>query len=123
MIRQMTIDLSFPIEIMGIDTERAADGLALSSRNGYLTAEQRAIAPTIYQQLQWVKQQVLSGANDYRLLEQQVASHLMQHSFRPDYIHIVDRATLEPANDHNKPLVVLLAAYLGNTRLIDNLEI
>ncbi len=122
-IRQMTTDLSFPIEILGIDTERAADGLALSSRNGYLTAEQRAIAPTIYQQLQWLKQQVHDGATDYRLLEQQVASHLMQQGFKPDYIHIVDRATLEPANDHSKPLVVLLAAYLGNTRLIDNLEI
>lgn len=123
-IRALTIDLSFPIEIIGIDTERAADGLALSSRNGYLSPEQRATAPLIYQQLQWLAQQIRDeGASDFRALEQQVRETLSQAGFRPDYVNICQRHNLELANDLNSPLVILLAAYLGTTRLIDNLEV
>lgn len=122
-IRQLTTDLSFPIEIIGIDTERAADGLALSSRNGYLSTEARATAPLIYQQLQWLRQQISGGFADFRALEQQVADTLSQAGFRADYIHICDRQTLELADSNSKPLVILLAAYLGTTRLIDNLEV
>lgn len=123
-IRALTIDLSFPIEIIGIDTERAADGLALSSRNGYLSAEQRATAPLIYQQLQWLAQQIRDqGASDFRALEQQVRETLSQAGFRPDYVNICQRHNLELANDMSSPLVILLAAYLGTTRLIDNLEV
>ena len=123
-IRALTIDLSFPIEIIGIDTERAADGLALSSRNGYLSAEQRATAPLIYQQLQWLAQQIRDqGASDFRALEQQVRESLSQAGFRPDYVNICQRHNLELANDLSSPLVILLAAYLGTTRLIDNLEV
>ena len=123
-IRALTIDLSFPIEIIGIDTERAADGLALSSRNGYLSAEQRATAPLIYQQLQWLAQQIRDhGATDFRALEQQVRETLSQAGFRPDYVNICQRHNLELANDSKSPLVILLAAYLGTTRLIDNLEV
>lgn len=123
-IRALTIDLSFPIEIIGIDTERAADGLALSSRNGYLSAEQRATAPLIYQQLQWLAQQIRDqGASDFRALEQQVRETLSQAGFRPDYVNICQRHNLELANDLSSPLVILLAAYLGTTRLIDNLEV
>ncbi|MDZ7902147.1 MAG: pantoate--beta-alanine ligase [Rheinheimera sp.] len=123
-IRALTIDLSFPIEIIGIDTERAADGLALSSRNGYLSTEQRATAPLIYQQLQWLAQQIRDqGASDFRALEQQVRETLSQAGFRPDYVNICQRHNLELANDSKSPLVILLAAYLGTTRLIDNLEV
>lgn len=122
-IRQMTSDLSFPIEIIGIDTERAADGLALSSRNGYLNEQQRQQAPAIYQQLQWLRQQVRDGAADFRALEQQASTALTMAGFKPDYVQIVDRATLEPATQATNPLVILAAAYLGTTRLIDNLEI
>lgn len=123
-IRALTIDLSFPIEIIGIDTERAADGLALSSRNGYLSEEQRATAPLIYQQLQWLAQQIRDqGAIDFRALEQQVRETLSQAGFRPDYVNICQRHNLELANDLSSPLVILLAAYLGTTRLIDNLEV
>lgn len=123
-IRALTIDLSFPIEIIGIDTERAADGLALSSRNGYLSTEQRATAPLIYQQLQWLAQQIRDkGASDFRALEQQVREALSQAGFRPDYVNICQRHNLELANDSKSPLVILLAAYLGTTRLIDNLEV
>jgi pantoate--beta-alanine ligase len=124
-IRALTIDLSFPIEIIGIDTERAADGLALSSRNGYLSAEQRATAPLIYQQLQWLAEQIRGqqGTSDFRALEQQVRETLSQAGFRPDYVNICQRHNLELANDLSSPLVILLAAYLGTTRLIDNLEV
>lgn len=123
-IRALTTDLSFPIEIIGIDTERAADGLALSSRNGYLSPEQRATAPLIYQQLQWLAQQIRDqGATDFRALEQQVRETLSQAGFRPDYVNICQRHNLELANDSQSPLVILLAAYLGTTRLIDNLEV
>lgn len=123
-IRALTIDLSFPIEIIGIDTERAADGLALSSRNGYLSAEKRATAPLIYQQLQWLAQQIRDqAASDFRALEQQVRETLSQAGFRPDYVNICQRHNLELANDMSSPLVILLAAYLGTTRLIDNLEV
>jgi pantoate--beta-alanine ligase len=124
-IRALTIDLSFPIEIIGIDTERAADGLALSSRNGYLSAEQRATAPLIYQQLRWLAEQIRGqqGTSDFRALEQQVRETLGQAGFRPDYVNICQRHNLELANDLSSPLVILLAAYLGTTRLIDNLEV
>ncbi len=122
-IRALTADLSLPIEIIGIDTERAADGLALSSRNGYLSAEQRAIAPTIYQVLQQMAQQIRAGALDYRTIEQQASEQLVAAGFKPDYIHICQRQNLMLADDSSSALVILLAAYLGTTRLIDNLEV
>lgn len=123
-IRALTTDLSFPIEIIGIDTERAADGLALSSRNGYLSAEQRATAPLIYQQLQWLAEQIRDeGASDFRALEQQIRETLSHAGFRPDYVNICQRHNLALATDAQSPLVILLAAYLGTTRLIDNLEV
>ncbi|WP_337843028.1 pantoate--beta-alanine ligase [Rheinheimera sp.] len=122
-IRQMVTDLSMPIEIIGVPTCRAEDGLALSSRNGYLSAEQRAVAPALYQSLQWLKAQLVSGATDLRALEQQTKQRLQQAGFRPDYLNISNQLTLEPAKLASEPLVVLAAAYLGTTRLIDNIEI
>lgn len=122
-IRRFTQDLSFGIDIIGVDTERAPDGLALSSRNGYLTPAERATAPLIYQQLHWLQQQISQGFADFRALEQQVSTTLQQAGFRPDYIHICDRNSLELADSNSTPLVILLAAYLGTTRLIDNLEV
>jgi pantoate--beta-alanine ligase len=122
-IRRFTDDLSFAIEIIGVDTERAADGLALSSRNGFLTAHERAMAPLIYQQLRWLAQQITTGSVDFRMLEQQVATTLQQAGFRPDYVHICDRQSLDIADNNHQPLVILLAAHLGSTRLIDNLEV
>ena len=122
-IRQMVTDLSLPIEIIGVPTERAADGLALSSRNGYLTAEQRAIAPVLYQQLHRLREQILSGDNDYRALEQHTRQQLTLAGFEPDYIDISDRHDLTLATAASQPKVILAAAKLGSTRLIDNLEV
>jgi len=122
-IRQMVTDLSLPIEIIGVPTERATDGLALSSRNGYLTAEQRTQAPALYQTLQWLKQQINTGQHHYRQLEQQATERLNNSGFKTDYLNISDRNTLEPATATEQPKVILAAAYIGNTRLIDNIEV
>lgn len=122
-IRQMVIDLSMPIEIIGVPTIRAEDGLALSSRNGYLTAEQRATAPALYRTLQWMKQQLNQGFSDLRTLEQQAKQQLAAAGFKADYINISNRQTLVPATDTTASLVILAAAALGNTRLIDNIEV
>ncbi|RVT46541.1 pantoate--beta-alanine ligase [Rheinheimera sediminis] len=122
-IRQMVIDLSMPIEIIGVPTIRAEDGLALSSRNGYLTAEQRATAPALYRTLQWMKQQLNQGFSDLRTLEQQAKQQLAAAGFKADYINISNRQTLVPATDTTAALVILAAAALGNTRLIDNIEV
>jgi pantoate--beta-alanine ligase len=122
-IRQMVIDLSLPIEIIGVATERASDGLALSSRNGYLTAEQRASAPALYQILQQLKAAVLAGNHDYRMLELHAKAHLSAAGFVPDYVNISNQHSLALAIDVAEPKVILAAARLGTTRLIDNLEL
>ena len=122
-IRQMVLDLSLPIEIIGVPTERAADGLALSSRNGYLTAEQRALAPKLYQLLQRLRHSILAGNHDYRTLEQHAKAELSAAGFTPDYIDISARNDLTLATSAEQPKVILAAAALGTTRLIDNLEV
>ncbi|EGM79448.1 pantoate--beta-alanine ligase [Rheinheimera sp. A13L] len=122
-IRQMVTDLSMPVEIIGVPTIRAEDGLALSSRNGYLTAEQRATAPALYRTLQWMKQQLNQGFSDLRALEQQAKEQLAAAGFKADYINISNRQTLVPAADTTAAVVILAAAALGNTRLIDNIEV
>jgi pantoate--beta-alanine ligase len=122
-IRQMVIDLSLPIAIIGVPTERAPDGLALSSRNGYLTTEQRAVAPTLYQVLQQLRDRINDGNHDYRALERQTKQRLTDAGFKPDYIDISDRHDLMLATEAKQDKVILAAAWLGSTRLIDNLEV
>ena len=122
-IRQMVTDLSLPIDIIGVATERAANGLALSSRNGYLTPEQLATAPQLYQVLQQLRAQILAGNHDYRSLEQHTKQQLSAAGFTPDYIDISDQTDLTLATTAEQAKVILAAAWLGNTRLIDNLEV
>ncbi|MDX1676407.1 pantoate--beta-alanine ligase [Arsukibacterium sp.] len=122
-IRQMVTDLSLPIEIIGVATERASDGLALSSRNGYLSKEERAKAPVLYQVLQQLKTQIAGGNHDYRALEQQAKARLTAAGFVPDYINISNQQSLMLATTATEPKVILAAARLGTTRLIDNLEL
>ncbi len=122
-IRQMVTDLSMPVEIIGVPTQRAANGLALSSRNGYLTPEQLALAPELYRLLQQLRAQILSGAQDYRALEQHTKQQLSAAGFIPDYVNIADQPTLALATPAQQQKVILAAAWLGTTRLIDNLEI
>ncbi|UOP08251.1 pantoate--beta-alanine ligase [Alysiella crassa] len=121
-IRGMVDDLNMPIKIVPVDTGRADDGLALSSRNQYLSATERAEAPRMFQQLQWLAEQVRGGNHDYVALEQAAAAELTAHGWQVDYVEIREAGSLNVARLGDKNLVVLAAARLGTTRLIDNLE-
>jgi len=121
-LRNMTRELALPIEIIAGETTRADDGLALSSRNGYLSPAERAEAPRLYRQLVWIRERIAAGERNFLLLETEAVAELAAHGWQPDYLTIRRRSNLQPpAGD--EPLVVLGAAKLGNTRLIDNLEI
>jgi pantoate--beta-alanine ligase len=119
-IRQLARELCFPIEIVGVATVRAEDGLALSSRNGYLTDEQRKVAPQLYRTLTQLRQAIQDGQRDYTSLTEAGNSHLKKCGFIPDYLE-VRRQDLGIAGKDDRQLVILVAAKLGNTRLIDNL--
>ena len=121
-IRRMVADLAMPIEIIGVPTVRNADGLAMSSRNQYLTSEQRAIAPKIYAELKQLAERL---NQDLSQLEQQSADsqrRLAEAGFEPDYLHVLDAETLLPLTDQSEQGVILIAAKLGAARLIDNIE-
>jgi pantoate--beta-alanine ligase len=126
-VRNMSKQFALPTEIIAAETYRAEDGLALSSRNGYLLAQERAEAPALFRQLNEVADEVRSGHLDIFELERNAMAKLAGRGWKPDYISIRKRADLQPpsAGDLAKaePLVVLAAAKLGVTRLIDNLEI
>jgi pantoate--beta-alanine ligase len=126
-VRNMSRQFALPTEIIAAETWRAEDGLALSSRNGYLTAEERAEAPNLYRLLKQVAGEVNGGQSDAARLEKQAMDELAGRGWKPDYISIRRRIDLEqPTVEDMKQkdaLVVLAAAKLGNTRLIDNLEI
>ncbi len=122
-IRALVQQLNFPLEVVGVETQRAADGLALSSRNGYLNEAQRAEAPRLYATLQMLRQAVETGNQDFAGLEREAAERLQQHGWRIDYVSVRQRSDLLPPGDGAEPLVVLAAAWLGQTRLIDNVEI
>ncbi|HJY39231.1 MAG TPA: pantoate--beta-alanine ligase [Steroidobacteraceae bacterium] len=121
-IRRATLDLCMPIEIVGVPTTREPDGLAMSSRNRYLSAEQRAAAPAIHAQLERARAAIESGAPDLAAIAQSGSEALQQAGFRPDYFEIRDAATLEEPSGRSRDLVVLTAARLGRARLIDNVR-
>jgi pantoate--beta-alanine ligase len=122
-LRDMVKQLALPLEIMAVDTVRAEDGLALSSRNGYLTPVERKEAPRLYQTLQVARGEMLAGKRDFQRMELQAMSTLAWHGWRPDYISVRRRADLQPPGPEDRELVVLAAAVLGRTRLIDNVEV
>ena len=130
-IRQMAKQFALPVEIIPGETIRAEDGLALSSRNGYLSIEERAEAPELQKALQEVRARVLglSNLNAHSLIEiEKIAVDLLsKRGWQPDYIAIRQQSDLAPASNESlqagEPLVILTAAKLGKTRLIDNLEI
>ncbi len=121
-IRRMVADLCFPIEIVAVPTKREADGLAMSSRNGYLSVVEREIAPRLHQALQQVTQGLKQGRRDYVALEQEGAEFLVAAGFVPEYFTIRQADTLQAAEPGMPELIVLAAAKLGKTRLIDNLD-
>ncbi len=122
-IRQLVAQFNLPVEIIGGETVRAADGLALSSRNQYLSPAERGEAVFLSQTLQAVKQNLLSGVRDTGALERQAAEVLAARGWQVDYVAIRSQATLAVPTSGERELVVLAAAKLGITRLIDNLEI
>ncbi|NIE78068.1 pantoate--beta-alanine ligase [Pantoea sp. Ap-967] len=120
-IRAMVRDLNMPIQIIGEPTVRAEDGLALSSRNGYLTPEQRATAPVVYRTLKQLGEAIVRGQVDFAALVEEGKAQLEAAGLRPDYLEVRHALSLRPAAFGDRDLVILVAAYLGNTRLIDNL--
>lgn len=122
-IKGLTEDLNFDVEIVPVDTGRAEDGLALSSRNQYLSAAERAEAPRLYRELKAVAESLAQGGLDYAGLEKRAAQSLTEHGWTVDYVEIRHADTLEVARTGDRRLVVLAAARLGATRLIDNVEI
>lgn len=121
-IRALVQQLNLPIDIVAGETIREADGLAMSSRNGYLSAEGRAKAPQLYRALQQVTQMIQAGRRDYSAIEAWANQNLTQLGWVPDYISVRSADSLMPATGTDHHLVVLGAARLGNTRLIDNIE-
>ena len=122
-IRRMAEDLLMPTEIIGVPTIREADGLAMSSRNRYLTATERVIAPHLYATLSVARAAVLSGRTDYDAIEAQGRTILMSHGFRPDYFSIRDALTLQVPGSGTVDRVILVAAWLGRARLLDNVRV
>lgn len=120
LIRHMVADLGYPIEIIGVPTVRAADHLALSSRNGYLTAEQRQQAPLLSQVMAQIADQLKSGYQDTSGLIRQAEARLQAAGFVPDGIAICDSDSLLPLSADSHRAVILMAAWLGKARLIDN---
>ncbi len=122
-IKRMVEDLCIPVQIVAAPIARADDGLALSSRNSYLTAEERPRAVALYQALCHARDTVQAGARDYATIEASAQQQLAQAGMRPDYFSIRQAKTLEPATATDTDLVLLGAVYLGKTRLIDNVTL
>ena len=122
-LKNMVRQLALPIDIILADTVRAADGLALSSRNGFLSAGERAEAPHLHAALTRVVDALRAGKRDFLRLELQEMAFLAARGWLPDYIAIRRQADLQPPREGDLDLVVLGAARLGRTRLIDNLEV
>ena len=122
-IRRMVRDLCMPVEIVGLDTVREPDGLAMSSRNQYLLPAERDVAPQLYQALCDTAQRIASGKRDYAALLEDLRAQLVQVGFHPDYIEVADSRTLLPPTEQSDSLVILAAAWLGAARLIDNIEV
>jgi pantoate--beta-alanine ligase len=122
-IRKMVADMGYDIEIIGVPTVRAKDGLALSSRNGYLTAEQRKIAPGLHKVMQSLADKLRAGERDTEEMLAIAATELNEKGFRSDDLQIRDADTLLELNVESKRAVVLMAAWLGQARLIDNVQV
>ena len=122
-LRNMTRQLALPITIVGGETVRADDGLALSSRNGYLTADERAQAPRLYRTLRQVRDALRGGEGDYAGLERNAIAELDADGWKTDYVAVRRQADLDLPTTVDTALVALAASRLGKTRLIDNIEI
>lgn len=122
-IRKMVSDLAFPVKVVGVETARNEDGLALSSRNGYLTEKELKKAAKINRLLGSVKQEIEAGATNFRTLEKQALKKLKSYGFEPHYFNICRQSDLSAASKTDKELVILTAAVVGKARLLDNVEV
>ena len=122
-IKAMVTDLSMNLKVFGVPTTREADGLAMSSRNQYLDSSQRALAPILYSKLQALKDAIVQGRRDYSNLANDCKAELAEQGFKPDYIEIRATESLMPPSHEEKNVVILAAAFMGKTRLIDNIQI
>ncbi len=122
-IRRMVSDLCLPITILSVPTVREPDGLAMSSRNGYLAADQRLCAPRLYQILCAAHEHILKGERNYTLLAEQGMQLLRNAGFVPDYFTVRRKDDFLPPEPGDSQLIILAAAWLGETRLIDNIKI
>ncbi|AKL42289.1 MULTISPECIES: pantoate--beta-alanine ligase [Serratia] len=123
LIRKMVADMGYDIDIVGVPTVRAKDGLALSSRNGYLTAEERKVAPQLSKIMNALAQQLANGERHVEALLEQTAEQLRAAGFTPDELFIRDADSLQPLTVDSQRAVVLMAAWLGKARLIDNQQV
>ncbi|WP_339543221.1 pantoate--beta-alanine ligase [Pseudomonas sp. JAI120] len=122
-IRAMVHDLNMPIQIIGEPTVRADDGLALSSRNGFLSKEERAIAPVLYRSLSQIAAAIKSGDHDFARLRAEQVQQIEAAGLRLDYLEVRQGVHLRTATAEDRDIVILVAAFLGTTRLIDNLHL
>jgi pantoate--beta-alanine ligase len=122
-IRKMVEDLCVPVRVIGVPTVRNEDGLALSSRNGYLTPGQRQVAPRLHKTLLECRDAIACGFDNFLQLESHARMQLLQAGFDPDYFAIRDARTLRAVTENTEEVAILAAAKLGSTRLIDNVRL
>ena len=122
-LRHMAKDLHLPIRIVGGPTVRERDGLAMSSRNQYLSAREREAAPALFESLRLCRGRLLSGERDFASIQRQAVRLLRRVGFRPDYVEIRNAADLSPPTVASRNLRVLAAGHLGRARLIDNIAV
>lgn len=122
LVRQMVAELMFPVEVIGVPTYREDDGLAMSSRNVYLSEEKRAKASALFQILSDIQQALVAGSDEYTALEAKGLTQLKKAGFKPDYIEIRRQSDMARAEPGDQMLVVLGAGKLGRARLIDNIQ-
>ena len=122
-IRRFVSDLYFPIDVVGVPTVREGDRLAMSSRNQYLTDEERQKAAILNQSLVKAKHSIENGSSDFSALERDAIKQLKEAGFRPEYFSVRRADDLQPANSKDQALVILTAAWLGEARLIDNIKV
>jgi pantoate--beta-alanine ligase len=122
-IRTMVRDLSMAVTVHGVPTEREASGLAMSSRNGYLSAQEKATASLIYKAMQQMQADIELGNTDFVAIEKNAIAELEQHGFKNDYVRIVNAQTFMPARADDSHIVIVVALFMGKTRLIDNLQL
>ena len=122
-IKTMVRDLSIPVEVIGVPTAREVSGLAMSSRNGYLSESQKNTATTLFKTLNNCAEQLLAGQRDFSAICQKAKESLTTAGLKPDYFEIAQRDTLKNATLDDDKLVILAAVFLGEVRLIDNLQV